>query len=58
MRRVSSRTDVARNVLEIASRVLSNVKAGRVYDAKTVEWAETIVRNNGRPLTARAGNRR
>jgi hypothetical protein len=57
----SSRTDIAKEVLVIARRVLENVDAGRVYPAGTVEWAKQIVNGNrsqqqgGRPESAALG---
>ena len=45
----TDRTDIAKSVLEIAKRVLDNVKAGRIYPQGTVEWAEQIVRGNAPP---------
>jgi hypothetical protein len=44
--RHDKRTDIAKSVLAIAARVLENVTLGRIYDAKTVEWANHIVKAN------------
>ena len=40
------KTDVAKSVLLVARRVLENVKAGRVYSPREIEWAEDIVKAN------------
>lgn len=53
----SARTDIAKSVLEIARRVLDNVKAGRVYPQGTVEWAEQIVRGNTPKAASASGSR-
>ena len=52
-----NRTAIAKNVLEIARRVIENVGLGRVYDARTLEWAKHIVKANpNHPPIARAGS--
>ena len=43
------KTDIAKEVLVIAKRVLENVDLGRVYPDGTVEWANRIVASNPPP---------